>query len=125
MRKISKNASIYEAKQFVEFAIGGLLPAIAAADKAIELYNNRPCIQTGAHRLEAERLAMNATIKTRTLLWKAWSEMFKDEISAKEYSELMDECLKKLRPEGENVKSEGIFWIGKVGKELNNGKEVK
>ena len=32
--------------------------------------------------------------------------------------------MKTLRPEGEETKSEGQFWIGQVGKELN-GKEGK
>jgi hypothetical protein len=124
MVKLSKKALREEAKIFVEFAISGLLPTVAYADKAIEMYNMRPCVLTGSNRQEAEKLAMEAIIKTRKLLWNTWKKEFKGAVSAKEYCELMDEALKKLRPEGEKTKSEGVFWFGKVGKELN-GKEVK
>lgn len=125
MVKLSKTALHEEAKIFVEFAISGLIPTIAYADKAIEMYNKRPCIYTGSHRHDAEKLAMDAIVKTRKLLWNAWKKNFKGAVSEDEYCELMEQALKNLRPEGENVKSEGQFWIGKVGKELNNGKEVK
>ena len=124
MVKLSKTALREEAKIFVEFAISGLLPTVAYADKAIEMYNKRPCIHTGSHRREAEKLAMDSIIKTRKLLWNAWKKEFKGAVSSKEYCELMEEALKKLRPEGEKVESEGQFWIGQVGKELN-GKEGK
>lgn len=124
MMKLNKKALREEAKIFVEFAISGLLPTVAYADKAIEMYNQRPCIYTGSHRRDAEKLAMDAIVKTRKLLWKAWRDEFKDAITAKEYCELMEEAMKTLRPEGEETKSEGQFWIGQVGKELN-GKEGK
>lgn len=125
MKTRNYNASYDEAKKFVEFAIDGLLPAVRCADNAIEKFNDNPCVHTGARRFEAEKLLITQLIKTRTLLWKAWSENYKGSISAKEYCELMEETLKNLRPEGEKThKDEGIFWFGKVGKELN-GKEVK
>lgn len=125
MKTRNHNASYDEAKRLVEFAIDGLLPAVRCADNAIEKFNYNPCIRTGARRFEAEKLLITQLIKTRTLLWKEWSENYKGEVSAMEYSELMDEALKSLRPEGEKVNADAsIFWFGNVGKELN-GKEVK
>ena len=119
MRK-TKNTALYdEAKTFVEFAISGLLPVVAYADKALEIYENRPCVHTGSARQEAEALAMKSIIQTRKLLWKAWKENFKEVVSAEEYSDMMEETLKKLRPEGEETKSQGKVWLGKVGKELD------
>ena len=118
MVKLNKKALREEARIFMEFAISGLIPAISYADSALEMYEKHPCVQTGSRRHDAEKLALDAIKKTRKLLWNAWKENFADAISAKEYCEIMEETISKLRPEGENAKSEGKFWLGQVGKEV-------
>ena len=108
-----------KAEVFVEFAIGGLLPEIAKADKALEVYNARPSIYTGATRQEAEDEALAAIATTKKMMWKVWKDEFKGAVSAKDYCQMMEDAITKLRPEGEGSTSGGSYWLDKAGDELN------
>lgn len=104
----------------VEWTISDLLPLVQGAELAIEKYYESPSIRNGSYMMEMKKLAQKNIEQTSRLLWIAWKENFKGYVSAEEYCEIMEETLKKLRPEGE-----GHFWASRVAPELENGKEVK
>lgn len=89
-----------DAREFVEYAIGGLLPVVAYANKAREVFDMRPCVLTGARRHDAEEAMKKSVMDTRKLLWKMWREEFKRYISAKEYCDMMEDALNLLNPQG-------------------------
>ena len=92
-----------EAKRFVEYAIGGLLPVVAYANKARDVFERNPCVLTGSRRHDAEEAMKKSVIDTRKLLWKMWKEEFKSYISAKKYCHMMEDALNLLNPEGNST----------------------
>ena len=106
-----------EVQSFVDSRIKELLPIVQSAEKAIEKFYESPSIKNGSYMGDMRTLSQKAIDSIGKILWSEWRNQFHMTITEDEYTNMIEDSLRRLRPEGE-----GDYWVSRVVPEIRKDK---